>query len=897
MQATTNNHQLHSRSLSTVIGLYFLIFFLTCSLAGLLWTYITANQLIGQQLSNTFKQRLAIAENILSHQEKLILYSLRAIKSNKALSEKISQGDPAATRKVLIYLLDSIDDFPLDILYFARHDNNVIADASSPFFKAAPILPLIAEKQLSLLAKGALIRLNNNGTDLTVLVRAITLTREETGKVLGTLFGGVVINDNMSLFEQIRRETDSKAVLFLADGAFVGATERKESATTQTMWDSARLPTKEILFGSTGISHTPTGLILSARKITFQGAATNVTIVFAITDKILSDLRNSYLQKGIALILGAFIFLLLSIVVVRRFTFAPLHCLLKYSDDISGGKMESNYHPGKIKEFNQLGKAMENMVTSLQDTHQQLLTDIAARQQAEKARRESEVHFRTLIETIPDLIWLKDPQGIYLACNPRFEQFLGATQEEIVGKTDYDFFDKELADFFRKHDAAAIANSKPSINEEVITFASDGHQEEIETIKTPMLASDGSLVGVLGIARNITDRKKAEEEKINLESRLQQAQKMEAIGTLAGGIAHDFNNILGAILGYAEIAREDSQEGSTIGKCLNKVLQAGLRAKELVKQILAFSRLAENQCIPLQPASIVKEAIKMLRPTLPTTIEIKQNISAKTGLVLADPTQLNQILMNLCTNAFHAMEKTGGKLDISLKEINLGPEDLTHEPNIAPGNFIHLSIQDSGPGIPAAIRDKIFDPYFTTKETGKGTGMGLSIVHGIVKSYGGFISLHSEPDQETAFNVFLPVLAKEVRQQIEIADQAPRGNERILFIDDEEILVEIGKEILGRLGYQVTGSTDSLKALNTFLKQPDQFDLVITDQTMPGMTGAELATKMMQVRPDLPIILCTGYSTIISEEQAKAMGIKEFVLKPLAKEDIAILIRKVLDSK
>ncbi|RPH39281.1 MAG: response regulator, partial [Desulfobulbaceae bacterium] len=400
--------------------------------------------------------------------------------------------------------------------------------------------------------------------------------------------------------------------------------------------------------------------------------------------------------------------------------------------------------------------------------------------------------------------------------------------------------------------------------------------------------TDGHLVR-MQIATDITDLK-------NMEAQLQQAQKMEAIGTLAGGIAHDFNNILGAILGYAEMALDDCPAGSMAANDVGQVVKAGHRARELVKQILAFSRQAETEHMPLQPAAIIKEAIKMLRSSLPSTIIIRQDIDKDAGPVFADPTQIHQILMNLCTNAFHAMETTGGTLSVSLKGKTLSRKDLVNEPQAEPGNFVHLSVSDTGAGIPPEIRERIFDPYFTTKETGKGTGMGLSIVHGIVKSYGGFISCHSTPGQETIFQVFLPVMT-EINLPAEMMEQPLQlGNERILFIDDEEMLVEMGQNLLERLGYRVTVRTSSLDALTTFQNQPDQFDLVITDQTMPGITGSDLARRMLQIRPDLPIILCTGFSNLISEEKARSLGIKGFALKPLAKKDIAALIRKVLDN-
>lgn len=351
-----------------------------------------------------------------------------------------------------------------------------------------------------------------------------------------------------------------------------------------------------------------------------------------------------------------------------------------------------------------------------------------------------------------------------------------------------------------------------------------------------------------------------------------------------------------AILGYAEMAKEECLPGSVIADDLDQVLHGGHRAKDLVQQILAFSRQHEAKRVPLQPGSIVKEAIKMLRPSLPTTIEIEQQIFPVERLVEADPTQIHQVVMNLCTNAFHAMEETGGVLTISVQEVVLCEEDLANDPIAQAGNFVQLSIGDSGPGIDSDIRDKIFDPYFTTKETGRGTGMGLSIVHGIVTSNGGFISLVSEAGKGTVFHVHFPVIDKKESVEQNTVEHIPTGSDRILLIDDEKILAQMGKDMLERLGYHVTVSINSVEAFKIFQDQPDNFDLVITDQTMPRMTGLEVAQKMIDIRPDIPIILCTGYSTIVSEEKAKSLGVKEFAFKPLSKKDLARLIRRVLDK-
>lgn len=526
---------------------------------------------------------------------------------------------------------------------------------------------------------------------------------------------------------------------------------------------------------------------------------------------------------------------------------------------------------------------------SLVNINQNLIKSITRRKKTEKALRQSEAQLRTLINTLPDLVWLKDPDGVYLSCNLKFEKLFGAKETAIVGKTDYDFVDKELADFFREKDKTVMEICKPNMNEEEITYADDGHRELLETIKTPMLDSDGRVIGVLGVGRDITDRKRMQEE-------LFQAQKMEAIGTLAGGIAHDFNNILSIIIGYTELAKYDAQPGSRHAVNLEKVFEAGNRAKELVKQILAFSRQEEISPIPMQLQSLIKEALKMLRSSIPTIIEIRDDIDSKCGVVLADPTQAHQILMNLCTNANHAMEETGGILRIQLKNTSIGNSKQQLALNINSGEYVELIVSDTGSGIGSDVIDKIFEPYFTTKERGKGTGMGLSIVHGIITDYGGGITVESKLGKGTAFHVYFPTVAKEELLLAKDVEKIPLGSERILFVDDEELLAKMGKDMLARLGYDVTAQNSSLEALAIFQNNPNAFDVVITDQTMPGMTGADLSKRILQIRPDIPIILCTGYSNLIDEDSAKVLGIKEFVLKPLTNEVIAKLIRKVLNE-
>ncbi len=396
---------------------------------------------------------------------------------------------------------------------------------------------------------------------------------------------------------------------------------------------------------------------------------------------------------------------------------------------------------------------------------------------------------------------------------------------------------------------------------------------------------------------DVTERMNMINKTDKLEYRLQQAQKMEAIGTLAGGIAHDFNNILGAIIGYAEMAKEDSIGNEAVLHDLDRVLQASDRASALVKQILSFSRQNSLEYMIFQLSTNIKSAIELLRPSLPSTIEIVEDIH-DVGLIFADPTQLSQVMMNLCTNAFHAMEETGGELHLTLKETFLGEEDLIHKSKVKAGLFAHLTVRDTGTGIPHNIQARMFDPYYSTKGVGKGTGMGLSIVHGIVDACNGFISVYSEIDKGAAFHVFLPIAegsgtVARPRELLEI----PGGTERILFVDDEAFLTEMNTSILERLGYHITAKTDSTEALEVFKANPYQFDLIITDHTMPKMTGYDLSREIIQVRPDIPIILCTGFSSTVSEERALSIGISAYAMKPLARNDIALLIRKVLDGE
>ncbi len=380
------------------------------------------------------------------------------------------------------------------------------------------------------------------------------------------------------------------------------------------------------------------------------------------------------------------------------------------------------------------------------------------------------------------------------------------------------------------------------------------------------------------------------------EEQLHRSQKIEAIGRLAGGLAHDFNNVLYSIIGYTELTMDDMPEGSLAQKNLKEVFKAAMRAKDMVRQILVFSRKDDIQKKPVKIQPVVKDALKLLRSSIPATIEIRRSIDESCGPVLAASTQIHQVVMNLATNAYQAMQEKKGLLELTLMEEEIGSDDSV--PELPPGTYLKLTVSDTGHGMNSEVMEKIFDPYFSTKGPGEGTGMGLAVVHGIVKSHGGNITVYSKVGEGTTFHVYLPLIeTKPVESKTVPAGLTPTGTEHILFVDDEEPIVLMIQKILERLGYQVTSRTSSAEALEVFKAKPDEYDLVITDMTMPNMTGLELAPRLGEIRSDIPIIMCTGFNETIDEDKAKNMGILAYIMKPVLIDEIAKTIRKVLDER
>lgn len=382
------------------------------------------------------------------------------------------------------------------------------------------------------------------------------------------------------------------------------------------------------------------------------------------------------------------------------------------------------------------------------------------------------------------------------------------------------------------------------------------------------------------------------EQRKKAEQQLRKSQKLEALGTMAGGIGHDFNNVLAAVIGFTELAYDHLPSESPERRRLKRVLEAGLRGRELVNQMLTFSSRGEQQKVPLLVSNVVKEAMKFVRPSLPSTIDINVSLRREPGPVMADPGQIQQVIVNLCNNAAHAMRQKGGILDVELSDFNAG-ESGEGPAAMKPGSYVRLAVLDTGAGIPPENIDKVFDPFFTTKNE-EGAGLGLSVVHGIVEQTGGYITVASEPGKGTRFNVYLPTVQDSPQEGPVASDAVPTGHERVLFVDDEKALCEMAREMLEKLGYQVTTETSSIAALKLFIADPGRFDVVLTDQTMPNLTGLELARQFISLRPDIPVVLITGFSYLVDEAAAKATGIKEFALKPLTKGEIARTVRKAL---
>jgi PAS domain S-box-containing protein len=508
-----------------------------------------------------------------------------------------------------------------------------------------------------------------------------------------------------------------------------------------------------------------------------------------------------------------------------------------------------------------------------------------------KRKQEAQLRQRAMvIDQAAESIMITDEKGDIQYVNPAFEQITGYPKEEVSGQNPRILKSGNQGTGFYRRLWETIRTGK-TWRGRFVNRKKDGVLFTQEGTVTPVLDSSGQIVNYVAVMLDIS-------EDILMEEQLSSAQRMEAIGTLAGGIAHDFNNILFPMVGLSELLQEDLPENSPLQDHVSGILKSGMRARDLVKQILSFSRQDKMEPKAVRLQMIVKEVLKLMRASLPSTITINEDVRDDCPPVLADPTQIHQIVMNLITNAFHAMEETGGELKITLTREKIEAVKIDNFKGSIKEDGVCITVSDTGKGMEKDVCDRIFEPYFTTKAKGKGTGLGLSVVHGIVEKHDGFIRVESRPGSGTTFRIILPCLTDTSSLDAPHEGQGVQGGtERILLVDDEAPIISMVKQQLERMGYRVTARTASLDAIEIFKKQPDRFDLVITDLTMPNMTGDRLTRKIKQVRPDIPVILCTGFSDKINPEKAAAMGIDAYILKPVIRKDIDAAIRRVLNKK
>lgn len=515
--------------------------------------------------------------------------------------------------------------------------------------------------------------------------------------------------------------------------------------------------------------------------------------------------------------------------------------------------------------------------------------DISERKAAEEKERQAQREWSRTFDSSTDIITIQNLKHEITQSNQAAAVAFGLNKDECIGKYCYELFsgnEEPCSDCPITEEVSD--NFKPYTEE----FYHKRLDKTFSLTVSPIMDDTGQTTGISHFAKDITQQKK-------LEGQLRQAQKMESLGTLAGGIAHDFNNILSAIIGYTQLAMLHTPQDSKALDSLKQVTTGGQRAVDLVKQILTFSRKTENRMAPIEVQRIITETLKLLRPSLPMTIEIRQNIDQNCPPVLADAVQVHQVIMNLCTNAYHAMsDQNTGTLEISLTKIDIQPEMTAPLFNLQAGEYLLLQVSDTGIGMGSATLEKIFEPYFTTKKTGEGTGLGLAVAHGIIKDFGGHISVYSELDEGTCFNIYLPVPAGQTQtiQEPSTPIEAPLGTERLLIIDDEKPIADLLKVTLESYGYQVTKTTESPEALRIFKQAPELFDMVITDYAMPQMNGIDLAEELLKVRKDLPILLCTGFNDTNNNSKALQIGIKTCMNKPIQSDQLALAVRKFLDK-
>jgi PAS domain S-box-containing protein len=539
----------------------------------------------------------------------------------------------------------------------------------------------------------------------------------------------------------------------------------------------------------------------------------------------------------------------------------------------------------------ELDRRVKQRTAELDRANQALRAEISERKHAETVLKESNRRFHEMLENLELIAMTLDKNGTVTFCNDFLLRLTGWKREEVIGQSWFDKFLPASAAAVKQQFLDTIDSGKVPPHHQHPIKTRTGEQREIVWSNTMLRDGAGNIVGTASIGEDTTERR-------TLEDQLRQAQKMEAIGTLAGGIAHDFNNILSAILGYTQLSQMVLKENPTVQGYLGAILQASSRATDLVRQILTFSRQQPQERHPIQLQPVVEETLKLLRASIPSTIEFDLSLATDAPTVFADATQIHQILMNLGTNAWHAMKDRPGRLQVKLEKCLVDAAQAATQPQLKPGLYARVSVSDTGCGMDPATRQRIFEPFFTTKPPGEGTGLGLAVVHGIMKDHDGAVTVYSQPGEGTTFHLYFP--AHVGKTAITAVEQrpAPLGHgQRILFVDDEEVLVLLGQKSLTELGYEVEVTTEPAVALAMVRADPQRFALVITDQTMPAMTGLELAEQLLKIRSKLPIILTTGYSAALTAVQVEAAGIRQLLLKPATLQSLGTAVHAALSAK
>ena len=588
-------------------------------------------------------------------------------------------------------------------------------------------------------------------------------------------------------------------------------------------------------------------------------------------------LGQIYVSRRITILLIACTLILAGALgaILSKWITSPVYRLNDAAREMAKGNWELDFEASLwIREIAELTRSFERMGKQLKATVTGLSDEISERQKAEQM-------LQTVIDNIPVLITLYDPSMNFTLINREFEKKTGWKNKDLeqIDLMEQCYPDPEV----RARAAAYMQKASTEWREFEVTARSGGL---VQSIWSNVVVDDIRI----GIGIDITERKK-------LEARLRHAQKMESVGVLAGGIAHEFNNILGIVIGNAELAMLDAPPDGTLRENLRAIQMASERARDVVTQLLTFSRKVEDNKAPAMVTPMIKEAVRLLRSSIPSNIEIDLQIEDKDLVVEANATHIHQLMINLCGNAADAMPEGGGKISVRVSAENRSNAPGKENPSMQPGRYVAIEVADTGAGMKKEVMDRIFEPYFTTKEVGKGTGMGLAISHGIVEQHRGAIAVESEPGRGTVFRILLPAVQKKVVEEPKPLSTLPLGSERILFVDDEASLVQIARILLESLGYRIVGHVDPVRALDAFKEDPEAFDLVVTDMAMPGMTGEELVVQIAELRPGIPVFLCTGFSSRMDKERAEELGVREFLRKPLEMKEFAKLVRKILDEE